>query len=45
MILLEGVYSDIDGNVPYNNQFKEILDVFLEGQTFQEKFINDFIGF
>lgn len=45
MILLEGVYSDIDGNVPYNGQFKEILDVFLEGQTYKEKFINDFLGF
>lgn len=45
MILLEGVYSDIDGNVPYNGQFKEILDVFLEGQTYKEKFINDFVGF
>lgn len=22
MILLEGVYADIDKNVPYNNQFK-----------------------
>lgn len=22
MILLEGVYPDIDGNVPYNGQFK-----------------------
>ena len=22
MILLEGMYADIDGNVPYNGQFK-----------------------
>ena len=31
MILLEGIYSDIDGNVPYNGEFEYILEVFMKG--------------
>lgn len=32
-LLFEGVYSDPDKGVPYNNQFKAALDQFMEGET------------
>ena len=31
VLILEGVYSDPNGGVPYNNQFKSIYDKFMEG--------------
>ena len=33
MILLEGLYTDPDGKTPYNNQFGQFLEKYLENQN------------
>ena len=33
VLLLEGIYSDPDGKVPYSGQFKKLLEVFLGGKN------------
>jgi hypothetical protein len=32
-IILEGIYTDLDGKTPYKNQFGKVIEKFLENQN------------